>query len=95
MLAEILLIATLCTVDNNSHCDTQVLDEWDAIDQPFQDRQTDCLGAEFESDDSVKVNSFDCYKMIVDDAQGFTVQSLSTGEMITIFYDDFRGNYGS
>lgn len=99
MLPEILLIASLCSVDVATDCNIHVIDEWQAVSESFtvspqssSDMQIDCLSAVYDSY-NVNVKSFACYKMIVDDAQGFTVQSLTDGTMITIFYDDFIGVY--
>lgn len=100
MLPEILLIATLCSVDHPKDCNVQVLDEWQTVQrnlsaspQSSMDMQADCFGAQYETDDTIDVTSFQCYKMVVDDVQGFTVQSLTDGSLITIFYSDFVGAY--
>lgn len=98
MLPEILLIATLCSVDRPADCTVQVVDEWQTVTQDFQanpqssaDMQADCVGAQFEQDNTILVDSFQCYKMVVDDDQGFTVQSLADGSLMTIFYKDQSG----
>lgn len=87
----ILLIATLCNPMSNQ-CNEVVLDEWESYSltapQGLQDQQADCASADFENEDafSVDVKGFECYKIVLEDDQAFTVQSLTTGKVKTLFH---------
>lgn len=84
----ILLIATLCNPMSNQ-CHEIVLDEWQSYSltspQGLQDQQADCVFSKFEAF-NVNVKSFECYKVVFEDDQAFTVQSLTTGQVKTLFH---------